>query len=112
MLAMLADLIAYEAEHLRDGMLITDECRRLTARWPVAGRAVILAAGVVVVGHLADVVPYRYDLLAQKFWAARRLPRTRQSWQPRTRRNQGENITGFHTGTALTCTAAATGVKN
>lgn len=71
-LAMLADLIVYEAEHLRDGMLITDECRRVTARWPVAGRVVILAAGAVVVGHLADVVPYRYDLLAQKFWAARR----------------------------------------
>lgn len=82
-LAMLADLIVYEAEHLRDGMLITDECRRVTARWPVAGRVVILAAGAVVIGHLADVVPYRYDLLAQKFWAARR-------W-----RNRGENIPDF-----------------
>lgn len=75
-LAMLADLITYEAEHLRDGMLITDECRRLTARRPVAGRALILAAGAVVIGHLADVVPYRYDLLAQKFWAARRWRRS------------------------------------
>lgn len=91
-LAMLVDLVTYEADHLRDGMLITDECRRLTARRPVAGRVLILAAGAVVVGHLAGVVPYRYDLLAQKFWAARRLPRTRQAWQPRTRQNRGENI--------------------
>ncbi len=71
LLAMLVDLVVYEADHLADGMLVTDECRRLTARWPVAGRALILTAGVVVVGHLADVVPERYDLLARKFWAAR-----------------------------------------
>lgn len=69
LLTMTLDLVDYESAHLSDGQLITDECRRLTGRHPVAGRAFILAVGTVVVGHLADAVPDRYDLLAQKFWA-------------------------------------------
>jgi hypothetical protein len=68
LLSMAVDLVSYEADHLSDGMLLTDECRRITARHPIAGRVVILGAGVIITLHLADVISERYDVMARKFW--------------------------------------------
>lgn len=60
--------------HLADGMLLSQECHRLIGHHRIAGRALILGVGTVVLGHLAKVVPERYDLMAQSFWTRRLRP--------------------------------------
>lgn len=69
--ALLVDLITYELGHLSDGMLLTDEARRATTRHPVLGRTLILTAGTLLTGHLAGIIPERYDLLGRRFWQRR-----------------------------------------
>jgi len=65
---LVADLVVYEISHAGDGMLISEEADRLVERHPVGGRAFILCVGAVIVGHLANVVDERFDLLAKRFW--------------------------------------------
>lgn len=68
-LGLLVDVVDFELNHLADGMLLSQECDRIVERRPVLGRALIIVVGAVIVGHLANLTPERYDVLAQSFWA-------------------------------------------
>ncbi|MBY0442017.1 MAG: hypothetical protein K2Q25_07770 [Mycobacteriaceae bacterium] len=68
-LAIFLDVIDWEIAHQHDGQLLSQECDRLIDRHPVVGPLLIIATGVVITAHLANITPSRYDPLSSAFWA-------------------------------------------
>lgn len=68
MLGIVVDILDFELNHLTDGLLLSQECDRLVERRPVLGRTLIVGLGLIIIGHLANITPERYDPMTQSFW--------------------------------------------
>lgn len=68
-LSLLTDIVAYEVT-CDDNELLSAECDRWIARYPILARAGIITVGVILTAHLANIVPApeRYDVMATSFW--------------------------------------------
>nr|WP_211284875.1 hypothetical protein [Mycobacterium palustre] len=80
MLGIVVDVLDFELNHLTDGLLLSQECDRLVERRPILGRVLIIGGAAVIAGHLANVIPERYDVMAQRFWQ-----RTKEKQSPTQR---------------------------
>lgn len=69
-LSLVADVVAYEVTCGPDELLSV-ECDRWIAKYPIMARVGIVAAGAILTAHLANIVPQpeRYDVMAKAFWA-------------------------------------------
>ena len=67
-LAILFDVLSYEANHTDDDQLLSEYCDRHIERRPILARVVILLIGEAVVLHLANVMPWQYDVISRRFW--------------------------------------------
>jgi len=66
--AIAADILAYEAEHIHDGELLSQACDRWIEAHPVAARICIIAVGTLLTAHLANLIDPQYDPVAIRFW--------------------------------------------
>lgn len=66
-----SDIVNYEANHLHDGQLLSEECDRLITKHPLLGRAAILVVGFLLTLHLSNTIPEDYDIVATGFWRKR-----------------------------------------
>lgn len=69
-LSIVADIVTYEVTCDSEDLLSV-ECDRWIAKHPIMARAGIIAVGVILTAHLANIVPQpeRYDVMAKTFWA-------------------------------------------
>jgi hypothetical protein len=66
-ISVIADVVVYELG-ADEGQLLSEYCDILIDRHPVLARAFIVGAGAVLVAHLANVAPARYDIVGREFW--------------------------------------------
>lgn len=66
--AIAADVVAYELEHTTDGELLSEVCDRMIAKHPITSRVVILAIGIPLTLHVANLMPKKYDIIGREFW--------------------------------------------
>jgi len=66
------DVLFYQLEHTGDGQLLSEGADRLVGRFPFWGRVFIVAAGEIIICHLANLVSEKYDVMSMNFWRRNR----------------------------------------
>lgn len=74
-LTLTVDILAYEAAHRSDGMLLSEEAHRWVDSRPIAARVAIISAGALLTAHLAKVLDPRYDVISREFCLRNRCRR-------------------------------------
>ena len=64
------EILSYEFGHSNDGQLLSEGADRLIAAHPILGRTLIFVIGEIIVLHLANMLPDRYDVMCKNFWKA------------------------------------------
>ena len=62
-------IVAYEVQHSKDGNLLSEQCDRWVEKRPVLARMAIGTIGSVLVLHLANLIPVKYDPMHYQLWA-------------------------------------------
>ena len=66
------DILSHEFGHSDDGQLLSEGADRLVERFPFLGRVLIIAAGEVIILHLANLINEKYDVMSTSFWRRNR----------------------------------------
>jgi hypothetical protein len=61
-------IVAYELQHSKDGHLLSEQCDRWVADRPIVARTIIGTVGSVLVLHLANMIPPKYDVMHLLIW--------------------------------------------
>lgn len=70
-LDLTADIVGYEVAHAADDQMLSEFCDRLILRNPIAGRVLIISAGLLLTAHLSNLINPAHDPMSQTFWRGR-----------------------------------------